>query len=67
MAKYAKRKEMRMEMNNTDVSKFVGYFGEGSHLSSRRGLPIKDIYHRRAVPYIYNDEIMNYELDVDKF
>ena len=27
----------------------------------------KDIHHRRPVPYKYNETILNYELDVDKF
>ena len=28
---------------------------------------VKDIFHQRAVPYLYNKEILNYELDVDRF
>ena len=28
---------------------------------------IKDIYHKRSIPYVYNKEILNYELDVDRF
>jgi hypothetical protein len=67
MAKHYKRKELGIEMNHPDVLKFVGYFGKGGHVSSQRGLLVKDIYHRRAVPYVYNEAILNYELDVDKF
>ena len=67
MAKYAKRKELGIELNNPEVLKFVGYFGKGSHVSSERGLAIKDILYRRAIPYVYNKEILNYEMDVDKF
>lgn len=47
--------------------KLVGYYGEGSHLSSARALFLKDIHHRRAIPYVYNKDIFNYELDVDAF
>jgi len=47
--------------------KFVGYFGQGSHLSSERGLAIKDIFYRRAAPYVYNSKILNYEIDIVKF
>ena len=54
MAKHYKRKELGIEMNHPDVLKFVGYFGKGGHVSSQRGLLVKDIYHRRAVPYVYN-------------
>lgn len=45
----------------------MGYFGEGSHVSSERALDLKDICHKRPVPYIYNPEKLNYELDVDRF
>jgi aromatic-L-amino-acid/L-tryptophan decarboxylase len=53
IAKYAKRKELGIELNNPDILKLVGYFGEGSHVSSQRGLANKDIFYRRSVPYIY--------------
>lgn len=66
-AKYAKLKELGIEGNNPDVLKLVGYYGEGSHISSHRALFIKDIYHKRAAPYRYNPDIRNYEIDYDKF
>ena len=66
-AKYAKRKELGMEMNDPRVFKFVGYYGEGSHISSYRSLMIKDIYEKREIPYVYKPELLNYELDVAYF
>jgi len=47
--------------------KLVGYYGEGSHISSHRALFIKDIYHKRAAPYRYNPVLRNYEIDFEKF
>lgn len=64
-AKFLKMKELNLEGNNPDVLKLVGYFGQGSHISSERALTLKDIYYKRPVPYKYNPELMNYELDVD--
>ena len=66
-AKYKKRKELGIEMDNPAVLKFVGYFGEGSFAGIEKALSVKDIFHRRSIPYIYNQEKLNYELDVDKF
>ena len=67
MAKYAKRRELGIELDDPRVVKFVGYFGEGSYVGCERALMIKDIFHRRSVPYVYNKDILNYELDVDRF
>lgn len=53
VAKFAKMKELKIEGNNPDVLKLVGYFGQGNHVASERGLAIKDIYYRRSVPYRY--------------
>lgn len=53
-AKFAKMKELGLRGDNPDILKLVGYYGEGSHISSERALSLKDIYHKRAVPYIYN-------------
>lgn len=60
-------KELNILGNNPDVLKFVGYYGQGSHISSERALTIKDIFYRRAVPYVYNPAKLNYDLDIDKF
>ena len=65
-AKFKKMKELAIEGNNPAVLRFVGYFGEGSHISSHRGLAVKDIYYKRAVPYVYVAEKRNYELDFGK-
>jgi glutamate/tyrosine decarboxylase-like PLP-dependent enzyme len=66
-AKFKKLKELKLEGNNPDVLKLVGYFGQGSHISSERALTVKDIYYRRAIPYVYNEKKLNYELDFDRF
>ncbi len=58
---------MGIEGNNPDVLKLVGYYGEISHVSSHRGLYLKDVFYRRAAPCFYNKEILNYELDVAAF
>ena len=47
--------------------KLVGYFGQGSHISSHSALALKDIEHRRAIPYRYDEDMLNYQLDFDKF
>ena len=60
-------KELNIAGNNPDVLKLVGYFGQGSHISSERALTIKDIFYRRAAPYVYNKEKLNYEIDLQKF
>lgn len=60
VAKFAKMKELKIEGNNPDVLKLVGYFGQGNHVASERGLAIKDIYYRRAIPYKYVEEKLNY-------
>jgi glutamate/tyrosine decarboxylase-like PLP-dependent enzyme len=52
-------------LNNPDILKLVGYFGEGSHISSQRALAVKDIFYKRNIPYVYNGSKLNYELDVD--
>ena len=67
VAKFVKRKELGIEIDDPRILKFVGYFGEGSHISSERALMIKDICHKRAVPYVYNPDILNFDLDVDRF
>jgi aromatic-L-amino-acid decarboxylase len=67
VAKFTKMKELKIEGNNPDVLKLVGYFGQGNHVASERGLAIKDIYYRRAIPYKYVEEKLNYELDYEKF
>jgi aromatic-L-amino-acid decarboxylase len=66
-AKFAKMKELKIEGNNPDVLKFVGYYGEGSHIASQKALMVKDIYYRRAVPYRYVEDNLNYEIDYEKF
>lgn len=53
-AKFKKMKELGIQGNNPDMLRLVGYFGEGSHISSHRALAVKDIFYRRAVPYVYN-------------
>lgn len=53
-AKFKKLKELNIQGNNPDLLKLVGYFGQGSHISSERALLIKDIYYRRSIPYIYS-------------
>lgn len=45
----------------------MGYFGEGSHISSKKALFLKDIHYKRSIPYVYNQKKLNYELDVDNF
>lgn len=60
-------KELNIAGNNPDVLKLVGYYGQGSHISSERGLTIKDIYYRRGAPYVYNADKLNYEIDIAKF
>lgn len=67
VAKFKKLKQLNIQGNNPDLLKLVGYFGQGSHVSSERGLLIKDIYYRRSVPYVYKKEKLNYELDFDRF
>lgn len=62
-AKFKKMKELGIEGNNPTVLRLVGYYGGGSHISSQRGLAVKDIYYKRAVPYIYVAEKRNYGLD----
>lgn len=64
-AKYKKMKELGIDATHPDILKFVGYFGEGSHLSSERALLVKDTPYRRSIPYKYNPEILNYELDYE--
>lgn len=59
-AKFKKMKELGIQGNNPDVLRFVGYFGEGCHISSHRGLVNKDIYYKRSVPYVYVPEKRNY-------
>lgn len=66
-AKFQKMKELNIKGNNPDVLKLVGYFGQGSHVSSERALSIKDIYYKRSVPYRYNSDLLNYELDFERF
>lgn len=66
-AKFKKMKELGIQGNNPDVLRFVGYFGEGCHVASQRGLANKDIYYKRSVPYVYVPEKRNYQLDFAKF
>lgn len=63
VAKFAKRKELGIQGNDPRVLKFVGYYGQGSHNSSLRGLLVKDIFYRRPVPYRFAPEKNNYEID----
>ncbi len=63
MAKYKKLKELGMQLNHPNVGKLVGYYGQGSHVSSKRALVIKDIYYQHAAPYRYNPDKLNYEID----
>ena len=67
VAKYKKLKEKGIKQNHPDSLKLVAYYGQGSHNSSKRGLMIKDIYYQRPAPYIYDPEIMNYRIDLNKF
>jgi len=66
-AKHKKLTDKKITGNNPDILKLVGYYGEGSHVSSFRGLLVKDIYHKRAVPYTYSSKTKNFEIDLESF
>ena len=66
VAKSKKMKKLNIEGNDPRSLKLVGYYGEGSHDASHRGLQIKDIYHQRSIPYFYDERIQNYRLNLDR-
>jgi hypothetical protein len=41
-------------MDHPDSVKMVGYFGEIAHAASQRGLMLKDVYYRRAIPCYFD-------------
>lgn len=45
------------------MNKFVGYYGECAHASSIKGLLLKDIHYRRALPVKYDKITENYIID----
>lgn len=50
VAKHRKVKELGIELNNPQITKFVGYYGECGHACKEKGLLIKDIFYRRSIP-----------------
>lgn len=56
-----------MELCNPDIVKLVGYVSESAHICTLRSLLLKDIAHQRVVPCVFDKEVGNYLVDMDKF
>lgn len=66
-AKINKLKEKKIELGNPDIVKLVGYVSESAHICSLRALVLKDIAHQRVVPCIFDEQVGNYVVDINKF
>jgi len=65
--KYRKMKELGIDLTDPKSLKFVGYYTSLSHSENQRGLLVKDIPYRRAVPVHWNEKIKNFSIDVQEF
>lgn len=54
-AKQRKMKELRIDCSNPQILKFVGYYSENAHNSAFKGLLIKDIPYKRAIPTYFDE------------
>lgn len=60
VAKWRKMKELGISTDSPLLCKFVGYYGECAHGGAPKGLLMKDIHYKRAVPSYFDEESQNF-------
>ena len=53
-AKKKKMKELNINMNDTEILKFVGYYTEHSFIACEKGFNLTYTYYRRKIPVYYD-------------
>ncbi|CAK65709.1 unnamed protein product (macronuclear) [Paramecium tetraurelia] len=66
VAKRRKMKQLKINTDSAQICKFVGYYVESAHACATKALHLKDIYYQKKLPVIFNEELQNYVVDLQK-